>query len=573
MARKCASCGAEIPESDEFCPECGWKFEELADEAVESELPVEEEVPEAAPETVYDAAPAEEVSLEETLEKMMEENAVEAEGEKTEKKSSRKLKWWYIAIPVAVVIVLTLILVLGPLRIYIAPKLVLAEALTNTGSALQARSEGTPLVMMGKNYDDSGRVAADASMQFSTALTGEIRYDMRMNTDAKTRQSLMNMSIRAAGQDLDMNVYVDPDMLALNMDMLTGDDYYAVLYDTFGEDIRDNDFLYGMLGEEGVQSVEALLDMLNRSLDVEPLSEEEQKKIYETYLQILLDAILEKEASVEKKTCTLDGEEVTCHSIGFVIEEKEFGVILEKMLDTMENDPSLERVYRSNFPEISQESWEDFLKEGREVAKEIQEEGEGSCVLDFYLYDGYVSRIYLDYDGLGDENTGGLVIDLSLSKNPAVSDITMDITATDTDEESNLSVTLTTEKQDDSVREVLEFAVTEDNTSERFSVGYVWTAEDGDITVTVNQYSGDEEQLSFEITGILQELEDGFSFSIPDFADCFTMIAGEDTYGDMDIDCSMEFTIRNGEEIEVPEVKNLAKMTKMQFYRMIMNLY
>ena len=81
-------------------------------------------------------------------------------------------------------------------------------------------------------------------------------------------------------------------------------------------------------------------------------------------------------------------------------------------------------------------------------------------------------------------------------------------------------------------------------------------------------YFQEDDEDRYEVECVLEELENGFRFSIPAMEDLIEYMV-EDTEG---MKMSMDITMTTGAEIEVPEIKDIAKMTQLEVMSIAMKL-
>ena len=265
--KKCLHCGTEIPEESQFCTECGAEAA-LSEENQESVTEDAVVVPAAEPSEV--ATPVEEVKLEEVLDGV--EADVKPVAPIPEKPAKKKLKWWHIAVPAVLVVAIAAVLLLGPFFIYLAPKTVLARAFGQTMTDLSARAEGTPMTVMSKSYDESRKNTVKVEYDIFQEMLGNMSIVMDAKVDSSINQGLIGIELESMGQAVDMNLYMDREVAAFNMDMFTGEDYYGIYYDTFSDDIRANDFMFNTIGEENVEILEGAVDLIDQLMSLEAIT-------------------------------------------------------------------------------------------------------------------------------------------------------------------------------------------------------------------------------------------------------------------------------------------------------------
>lgn len=551
--KKCMQCGAEMPGDEAFCSQCGAEFalnEVVQEPVMDSAVVIPEEVVDAAPvieESV--AVTEEEVKLEDVLDGVKEEiKPVEPIPEKPVCK--KKIKWWHIAIPVIAVVAIVAALLLGPFFIYLSPKTVLAKSIGDTFQDLSARAEGTPLAVLSKAYDDTQKNSLTMNIDASQPLAGEIHFGIDIKTDNSTRQSQADIQMDLMGKEVDMNLYLDREVAAVNVDQVTGGDYYGVYYDTFGEDIRNNEFMYESLGEDNIEMYEELVDKVNQLMDLEVPTPEQQAESLGKYAEVFLDFVEEKDVQVGKAEVSLDGKTRNCKTIFFSITADEYVDLMLQLIDVAETDPMLLYYYKTNSFDVSAENWEELLDEEREILEENRDE-DGTCTFTFYLHGGKV--VQADMATENEEETGLLTV--FFGSDASESDIVVRLEYEEDEEENAIEMTLSTQKDGDVVTETLYITEQEgDDDPFELELGYEWDRESGALNLYFQEIGEDK----YELDCVLEGLENGFRFSIPAIQDLIESM-GENTAG---VEMSMDITMTTGAEIEVPKVKDIAKMTR-----------
>ena len=557
--KKCMQCGAEMPDEEVFCSECGT---ELALNKEVQETLIEDAVVISTEETA-ETAPVleEEANLEDVLDEV-EAETKPAEPIPEKPVSKKKIKWWHIAIPVTAVVAIVAVLLLGPFFIYLSPQTVLAKALAETAEDLSARAEGTPLTVMDKAYDESQKYSMAMNIDASQPMIGDIHIGMDAKVDYTSNQTLVGLQadILGLGQELDVNLYTDREVTAIHVDRITGKDYYGIYYDTFGEDIRNNDFMYQSLGENNIVMMEELVDMLEQMMNLERITPEQQAESLKKYGDAILEFVIQKDASVEKASVSVDGKDRNCKTIGFVINHEEYAELIEKLIDIAETDPLMIYYYQSTTMDFTEEGWHETLEDAREDLEEFKEEGDGECEIIFYLHGGKVVQIDVAVEEDSDVTFSCC---LNFGSDASVTDIT--ISGFDTEEDGNPTITLSTQKNGDVVTESLVFAEEDDDEDvSRAELGYEWNRKNGSLIL----YFQEDDEDRYEVECVLEELENGFRFSIPAMEDLIEYMV-EDTEG---MKMSMDITMTTGAEIEVPEIKDIAKMTQLEVMSIAMKL-
>ena len=149
-----------------------------------------------------------------------------------------KKKWWWILIPVLLLIVTACVLFRDTIVMYIAPKTVLTAALTDTVSKLDQRSQGSPLRIFLKGYDENGQNTASMELLTSNDLLGEIAYDMTVQADWSVHKLTADGTVTTGSTKLGLSAYLDKDFAAVTSTDLLQGGFYGITYNTFGSDIR-----------------------------------------------------------------------------------------------------------------------------------------------------------------------------------------------------------------------------------------------------------------------------------------------------------------------------------------------
>ena len=213
MAEICKLCGAEMPDEAAFCPQCG--------------------------------------------------------GPKPPVQQKKKVKWWMIVVPVLLVIVLAAALLWKPVYMHLMPEAALAKAAVNTVEELKARNEGSPFLVLAGAYDETQQNTVEMKLNYWDEYTGDVTLGMTAQYDRLAKQSQLEMAMAMYGQSFDIGMYVDDEVLAMNMSQLTGENYFGIVYETFSQDIRGNSLVFDALGEETVEVLEEYVDLIHSSMSQE----------------------------------------------------------------------------------------------------------------------------------------------------------------------------------------------------------------------------------------------------------------------------------------------------------------
>ncbi len=544
MTEYCKQCGAEIPDAATFCPQCG-NQRTLNPEAPET-APVSPDVPDPVP----------------------------AEPKK------KKVKWWMIVIPIVLALVLAVALLWETLYVHFVPQVALVEAWSNTIVDIQQRYEGNPFSMMAKAYDETRKNSIDMSVDLSIpeqvqllitgtgqvdALTTQAQYDIHLNAKPATSDVAV---------DVDLAMYLDKNFLALRVNQLTGEEYIGIAFKTFSEDIRGNSMISEALGEDTLVILEQFVDILEEALNVTTPDFE----LSEEYAALLTKYASSLEFTVKNTKVTLEGEKENAFAITFQVPVSDIGDLFAQYVDLMEADQDMKALFTSaysldvpNSPS-AEDMWTDFLESSREASAELKD-SEGMLTVTSKIADRRVLRLDItvgDKDEEGDPTEVTAI--LTFGKNPSQNDITL--TASNEDDQQ-IDMVFSTARDPGALAQKLSYTVrgTEDDGS--FSLGYSWKEDTGDMAVSFNFESEQNEPVDFTFDIKLKEEEDGYTLEL-DILEMISSIeaaTGTELFDFEGAKYVMSYTIRKGTEITVPQYTNIKELTQDKLFELLMNLY
>ncbi len=541
MAKYCKYCGTEIPDIAAFCPQCGGKRE--SEEAQVDAAPTGGFVP------VFENPPS--------------------EGGK-----KKKIKWWMIAIPIVLILAVVAAFVWEPLYVRFAPQQVLAKAWINTAAQLQKRSENNPLEVFSKAVDESMQNTVGMIMDMNVPDTMQMHMDATFQGDGETGQTSYDiaMSLAEATSDMDLDfdisLYMDKEFLSLGVEQFTGETHYGIVYDTVGEDIRSNSFLYDAMGEEGLTAVETFVDIIESSMNME----QPELELDEAYITLMTDYVQELEPTVESTKVELDDEEQSCYGISYTVPVSDIGMLLEGYMDLLENEEAIKQYIQTVYSSasfydenIGEEMWDEFITSGRE-AVEVAKEAEGEITVCFHVRKDQIVKMDIDIAG---EDADGEEVSLDaylyFGENPTENDI---IFYGIDEEDGEVTVTLSSEKDETFIAQMVTITSEGLEYDSEVILGYEWDWESGDFSVQVSTDTEGEDPVDLRLDMVLTEEEHGFTLEIPDLSELFESV---DDFGQFE--CSVTYSVSTGADIQVPEFTNLKDLTEEMLYEMVMNLY
>ena len=531
MAEFCRKCGVELPPESIYCPNCG------ADVQAELVMPT----------------------------------------------TRKKLKWWMVVAPVVLAVTIAIALLWKPIYVRMAPTAVLSKAWETTVADLSTRSDGTLWTLLDSAYDDSLTNTMEMSGNFT--YDGVMTLDMSATTmmDGSTSQCALDstwiLSADGVANELqfDLGMYLDQEILVLNILQVTGTDYYGICFDTFGEDVRQNELIYGAIGEDNLTMAEEIVNAIAESLrDTTEMNEDGMPQWNEEYAAVLMHHISDLKPSVVAEKIDVDGTVRKAYKITYDLVSAETGSIMLDILDIMEDDNFFRRTYEA-YPEFDANdmciSWEAYIQDMRTKVEERMEEDGGTSV-SFYLYNDKIVAM----DVTVDDGESFLTMEVILGENPGSGDILVAMDYENEEETGSAEIWLTTVGYDDTVRESCSIELlTEYRDGDRDQVsmtfGYEWDKVNGDFEI--NFYLEDDEEVPLDISldWMLYAEENGFTLEIPDLmADIASL--REELQAELEgMHFRVVYSLYPGAEIKTPSYRNIGEVTQETLYQMLLRIY
>ena len=214
----------------------------------------------------------------------------------------KKKKWLLLLIPAVLLLAAALVWFL-----YLSPRMTLSNAADDALSKLEQRLAESPVPILAKGYDESGRNTTSLALTVSDG----VQYDMQVQTDLTSNQILADGTIRIDGKALNLSAYLDKEFAAITSEDLFKGGYYGITYDTFSSDVRSFPLLSRLIPSATLSkldsSVEKLQVYMNRIRQVPQLPEVQEEDIHKLILGLLV-----LKSDVHKETLTVDGQSLEC---------------------------------------------------------------------------------------------------------------------------------------------------------------------------------------------------------------------------------------------------------------------
>ena len=233
-------------------------------------------------------------------------------------------KWLLALIPAILLLAAALFWFL-----YLSPRMALSRAVSDALSQLEQRLTESPVPILVKGYDESGKNTTSLELTVSDG----VQYDMQVQTDMTANQILAQGTIRIEGKSLNLSAYLDREFAAIISEDLFKGGYYGITYDTFSSDVRSFPLLSRLIPSATLSkldsSVEKLQAYMNRSRQVPWLPDVQQEDI-----RTLILGLLVLKSDVHRETLTVDGESLECLRFDYSATGEQAGTLLGYLMDT-----------------------------------------------------------------------------------------------------------------------------------------------------------------------------------------------------------------------------------------------
>ena len=202
------------------------------------------------------------------------------------------------------------------LVMYLAPKTVLTKAITQAFTALDQRSQDSPLRLLARGYDENGQNKTQIVLEMpSTGEEGTTAFHMVVQSALENNQILAEGSVISGGMPLGVSLYLDRDFAALKSENLLNS-WYGITYDTFGEDLRSFKLIGLLVPDATISEMESKLmavkTFMNRSYTIPKMPDYSQEDICKAMLEVLT-----LRSHVSREMISLNGITLDCWKISY----------------------------------------------------------------------------------------------------------------------------------------------------------------------------------------------------------------------------------------------------------------
>ena len=407
-----------------------------------------------------------------------------------------KRKWWLILVAVIVALLVTAAFFWQTLLLYFAPNLILAGALKDRISELEARFSVSPISVLARGIDPAGRNQADLQLMVSNERIGTIQYDMNLQMEQKPKRILAAGNVTFQNTTMDLSLYLDKDFAAVSSKGILAGNFYGLTYDTFSQDIRANKWISMLVGESVLQSwetkVNSLQDIMRDTVVISDISG--------TNVKNLAMGILALDADVERISVDTNGSKEVYHVISYETTGQEIATGLE-YLDMK-------------------------LPAGLTPDDDVE--------ISFWMQEGQICKIEIEAEGREVDIFWGIA---------PISTVSPDDIYVQYFENGNVqTLHVHSEQHEDMLQENIIYT-----NNEKTEISYSWNAISGDLSMNV-EAKGEGHLLAMK----LMPAENGFSVQTEDFGALLHLLTG--THAFQHSSCTM--TVSRGSAFETPDYKN-----------------
>ncbi len=219
---------------------------------------------------------------------------------------------------VLLLVVVTIIICGNTVGIYLAPGLILSEALEETYDKVSKLLEQEPARILMEVLDDQGHQTVYLDLSASNPSAKSASCDMTLCF--QPHRLLADGQITLSDRKLDLTAYADTKGIAISSGTLLDGQFYGITYDTFMTDIQKIPLLGWIvsdaLAEQWAQSlnqVKIRMENLKRIPAISRISQNEWKQ-----LTLAVKAI---PARVQKTRITVGKQALDCHRLSYQLDD------------------------------------------------------------------------------------------------------------------------------------------------------------------------------------------------------------------------------------------------------------
>lgn len=517
MSVQCKYCSAEIPDGVVVCPSCG-KAIRVQPSHISNTVPIS---------TLSTHKP--------------------------------KRKWWHILITVIIVLMLAAAFLPMACR-YLIPEMTLAAALSQVGSEMSDRLEGSPLSLIEHISQWQDQRTFHWNFGLSLGLLGDIRAGSTTSTDYQNQTSFNQSVTSMMSFNSDTEGYYLPDRYIYGAD----GHYIGIDYATLEEDLKSSP-AFANAGQDEIDKFLTTVNLIQRHNQAN-FQEEDPSDVYS---QLFADAAQDLKLTPGFEKYHVNGKNRLCGTLSVVLDQNYIANLLEAAADFIENergnssDGELHQLLPAIIGGEDVKTLGDTIQSLRDSALQIRVNTrfEASCT--FYLLRSRLVGIGMDLFAGSENSADGMQLDLCLGKDVAAGDITLTAKNTDGGVVETVVYTLCVDRTDTEYIDTVRFQSTDaDGLIYRTMLSSTWNRTSGSLQITSQDGAGDSQ---FRLNASLLAQDDMVTLDLPNLHLLFKKNEEEEGDSLADLFQITDFTVklvfRKGAEITVPNYVPLSQWT------------
>lgn len=177
-----------------------------------------------------------------------------------------KKKWWIIIVLGVLVLGVCVGLLWEPAAVRAAPNLVLTRDIQDTVEDLEERFGDSPLRIISSALNKNGCQNITLQLDTGNAVLGALRYNMNVQTQGSPLKVFAEGTVTVGGKSVDLSVFLDGNFAAVSSKELLSGNFYGITYDSFSSDIRSNQLLAYMIGNDTISTWEDGVGKLQQTM-------------------------------------------------------------------------------------------------------------------------------------------------------------------------------------------------------------------------------------------------------------------------------------------------------------------
>ena len=256
------------------------------------------------------------------------------------------------------------------------------RALSNIGNEVEERIDGTPLEMFGLLLESLQNGTVSVDFEYSD-LWSNVQGSVTLHSDESRGAYAAHAGLSVYNISMDLDFYMNRDAAAARLRQID-DNYYGIVFDTFGDDFRSFANVLGLSRsetDEVISAVEMLADLLRGTDDNEDSLTEEYEKLLGDFIQRL-------DVTSERVDTMSGGSSVRAQKIDFVITDSDIADLFDEFFIILENDDNMRGILESNIQSglgLFYTSYDDFLREIRREVRSFTRSLSGEITVTFYI--------------------------------------------------------------------------------------------------------------------------------------------------------------------------------------------